>query len=225
MAKAKTPKAPMVIARRFTLVSSAISDMARAIDSGEVQIQPATIDTFKTLKLDLRQGVDDTIEGLNHIDGMLEQARAAREFWNQRVQKLKTVQELARKTVLDTLKAKPNIPYTGLLGELAIQKNGGKLPLTVDLLVDDRSFSNVLRDGDAFEHGIDEEFIDRVVISRLNRDAVRAHLEAGGTLKWARLEERGTRLFYTKPNAEAIDVEAVPAAEAAALEATDDPAN
>lgn len=60
--------------------------------------------------------------------------------------------------------------------KIALQKNGGAQPLVVDTEVDPDK--------------VPDMFIKR----EIDTAAVRAHLEAGGTLEWARLAERGSSI-------------------------------
>lgn len=176
---APIPKVPMAEA------ALALSQLCDAIDNGVAPDQ-ALVSIFNETKLDLANAVDRRIAFFGMLDAELEHARKARAAWDAKVQQLKALSERLRASTKEIMEAHPDLPYQGQLGKLAVQKNGGQLPLT--LAFDDREVSEeTIRMFD-----VDERFFRRTY--QLDTTAIRRALDAGEKLPWAQLGERGTHV-------------------------------
>lgn len=85
----------------------------------------------------------------------------------------------------EVVKAHPDLPWKGTEGDkLRVQKNQPKL--IVDMGLDKRSFSNVM-----YGEEIDKyrNFIDVLTLYLLNKEKVKAYLDAGNQLDWARMDQ------------------------------------
>lgn len=180
-AVAVIPKVPMAEA------ALALSQLCDAIDNG-VALDAALMEVFSEAKLDLAQAVDRRIAFFGMLDAETDHARKARAAWDQKVQQLKAFSDQLRASTKAIIEAAPDLPYQGQLGRLALQKNGGVLPLALSF--DDRVLTSETID----THGIDERFYRMTVTYSLDTEAIRVALEAGEKLAWAMLGERGQHL-------------------------------
>ncbi len=167
-----------------------LAQLCDAIDNG-AEIDALLAAQFADAKLDVANAVDRRIFFFQKIEEELEAARARRAsyqkvvaMWDAKVQQLKALEDRVWRATKEIVEASPDLPYQGQYGKLAIQKNGGVLPLTTDFEALDADTISLF--------GIEPRFY-RTTYS-LDNPAIRAALEAGEDLPWARLGARGTQL-------------------------------
>ena len=167
-----------------------LRELCEAIDNG-LDLDAALLERFADAKLDVSNAVDRRIFFFAKIDEELAAARAVREAWkakmqewDAKVQQLKTLEDRIWAATKAVVEGNPELPYQGQYGKLAVQKNGGVVPLTTE-------FDTLDADTIA-TFGIEARFYK--VGYSMDNAAIRAALEAGEDLPWARLGVRGTSL-------------------------------
>jgi hypothetical protein len=156
---------------------------------------------FRDAEVDLADAVDRRIAWLAYVDGQIIAARAARDGWDAHKQRLESLLEAMKDATAAVVREHKTeekaLAFRGRLGQLAVQTNGGVLPLELTLPMGDLLAETIE------EYAIDERFYRMSVTYTLDKEAIRAALEAGEKLPWAKLGERGSHLRVKRAALEA----------------------
>jgi hypothetical protein len=165
--------------------ASTLSHLCDRLDAGE-EPDAALVAVFNETKLEHADAVDRRIAFIKFVEGSIEGAKAAAREWDFQAKRLESLLAAMKERTKEILEAFPDLPYSGSLGKLAVQANGGKTPL--ELTFGDRELTPDL----IAMFDVPPEFVK--VTYTLNTDAVRAALEEGVELPWAKLGDRGRHL-------------------------------
>lgn len=190
-----TNKLPMVYAAEI------LSTICDEID-GTDKIDEFLIRAFDDAKQTLAESVDRRIMFDTWSKIQMEAAQEAADQFAARAAKIKAVRERFRLRTKEILESLPEVPYAGKLGKISIVSNGG-------LRAIEYSFgSKHITPATAELFGVPEDYILSRVDYFIDTERVRAELENGKTLEWAKLAERGTRVSFPqnkKPKQTALE--------------------
>jgi hypothetical protein len=185
-------------------IVGAISRSLDAYEDGQFD-ESALAEVLGDLSVDLRSAVDRRIGFLDHLgkrsaggkpgtgligryEELYREYRAAAE----RAEALKARVEESTMLVMQTL---PDVKFQGNLGRLACQNNSAGR-LEVDFPLGSRTFSNLLEFSGGEEtmessavNLIPEEYIKRIFVKQLDTAKLKADIEAGKEIVWARVEK------------------------------------
>lgn len=130
---------------------------------------------FGDAKLDLKDSVDRRIALINYANSQVEAAKEMCNGWANRRKKFETIIEHVKASTLNTMKAFPNLSYTGNLGSFQIRKSPPSLVVhdrdkidneffIVELRIDHQKLKSALKDGREIQ-GVSLEQSDHVRIS------------------------------------------------------------
>lgn len=180
---------PVVATKQpMDLAALVLAELCDKIDNG-ADLDQELVRAFDDAKLTLAAAVDRRIAFDTWIKGAIEAAREARTQWEERVQLLKAMHERFKANTLAIVQA-ADVPYQGSLGKIRAQRN----PVGVKLTWGDKLLSPDLID----MLGIDDRFVRVKTEYSIDAAAVKAALEAGEDLPWARLDQSGFHVRFTK---------------------------
>lgn len=199
MSKRKDP--PSVVARLGEGLADASRDFGALCDEMDQATDETAFKALVAAVAEQRSLVEDKIDRfvyfreavLDHVERWKKRAAKLRED----AAKLKLMMERIDAKLVERIDADPEKPWTGKEWRLRAQTNGqASLVITLatergDPAVADVSVTNVIDNETSLN--VDEKFLSVVSYTVLDRKAVRAALDAGETLPWARLE-RGRHL-------------------------------
>lgn len=203
MAKKGSSPPPRALARALRTNTEILSLLDKMIEEEDGTLLPAVVDAFKAKVAAQRIGVDDCIESLWRLSSMIEEARKWRAHFDALVQKFKSMKAAGEGGIKDVIVENPLTSFDGDLGSFKIQKNGGQDKLLLNhghLDTKKKSFDDCVDSDRVWDLGIPAKYLKVVTINQLDKDAIRADLEAGIAIDWAMLE-RGSHLRYPKPPA------------------------
>lgn len=204
--KAKAPAAPPPSAVKAMAVSTsramqlAAGFMTSMDEASPEEFAQALTRTTQAL-CGMRQEIDLFGATRNRLEAIAEEARAKAKWLTERARAIESMIEAADAQLISEVSAQPEMPLAGEAYRLKVVNNGGKESLDIKLARDDGTnpvrekvyLSNVIDKEFAFVAELPKEFLIEETYVRLNTDAIRAALDAGQKLAWAKLE-RGQRL-------------------------------
>lgn len=164
--------------------AAALAEMCDAIDAG-AEPSDVLVQVFHDRKLELRDAVDRRIAFFQVVKGQIDAAKAARNAYAEQAKRLEALLEAMKARTKEIIEEHPDLPYEGDLGKLCVQKS----PPAVKVMFEDRTLDKETID----LFGISERFIRTKVTYELDTKAVKAAIEAGEDIPWARIEQ-GTHL-------------------------------
>lgn len=218
--KKRAPKAvvpvldPVQIARRLAEGASLIDALARDIEQEEGPLEQYVVDRFKSMDISHREQCDIALSSLNELRARINQSLAMAAIFSGAVKKMTRALNAAEGTIASVLKEHPDIPYAGDIGNFKLVKNGGTEPLDLDERLDPLvrtiHVGNAVDAGVIFEFDIPAEYLERVELFKLRTDLIRADLQAGKSIPFAKIGDRVTRLGYKAIKVGLQDINTVP---------------
>lgn len=170
-----------------------LADLCERIDSGE-EPTTALVSIFNETRLDLAEAIDRRKAFAARLRNEAALFQAASDELKHRAIMFETALEKLKENTKAIMEASPNIPYVDSYGSKLSVVNNSKAKLILDFEIrEKKQVSHIVDLGAAETVGISEEYLSQVSFVVLNTEKVRADLEAGKELPWARLE-RSTHL-------------------------------
>lgn len=205
---------PVQVARRLAEGASMVDAVARDIEQEDGVLEQRVVDRFRAMELAHRDQCDVALAALNELRGRINKALAMEAIFKDGARKMKRALEAAEETISAVVREHPDIPYAGDTGGFKILKDGGKEPLKLDDRLDALKrtvhVGNVISAEVAFEFDLPPEYIERVEFYKLRTDLIRADIDAGKTLAFAWIGERGSRLGYNAVKIGLQDINQMP---------------
>jgi hypothetical protein len=154
--------------------------LCERIDAAQ-DITPALIEAFEDQRLTLAEAVDRRIVVDKLFKGAVAQAKATRDEWTKRYGELEAAHERFKERTKEVVASRPDIPFEGTIGRIAIQRNS--------------SAKLVFTDPNTRPQDVPGRFTRVTVTEEIDEAAIRAALEAGEELTFARLET-GTHVRF-----------------------------
>lgn len=185
------PKIPMAWAAQV------LSAICEEIDGAD-QIDAFLLQAFDDANQDLSDAADRRIAFDRWVKIQKAAAEEGKNYYTERENLLKTVHERFKARTKEILEARPGLPYSGKLGKISIAGNGGVRSLEL-------SFGNKAIDPEsAAMFGVPADYVLTKYV--IDTDRIRAELEAGVTLEWAWLAERGTHVNFPRAKKEKVAI-------------------
>lgn len=165
-------------------LSTELENLCEQIEEGK-DITDEFLTEFGSAKLQHAEKVDNWCHVLRTITHNSAVYSERSETFARRAKTLENLELKLKDYLKMTIKAHPNLPWSGTEGDkIRVQKSPESLKLNISL--DKRSFTNVM-----YGEGIDKyrNFIDVTTLYLLNKEKVKAYLQAGNELDWAKLEQ------------------------------------
>ncbi len=167
--------------------SRILAELCTRLDNGDDELL-SVIEIFNDAKLSVAEAIDRRKAVAVALKSYIAAGVQAKQDLTRQIDKLARALQALKDSTKVIIEMRPDIPYRDSFGsKLSVAKNGtAALITTVDPRT--KSISNVV-DADK----VPVEYLNVVSYFQLNTEKVRADLEAGVELTWARLEQ-GTQL-------------------------------
>lgn len=182
VALAAIPKPTVPIAQ----AAASLASVCDLIDGGANPKDAIVQVMFAAGRRQLADCVDEHIAFKAFVEGAAETAKQAKAAWEASRKRLVGIAAAVEELLKTTIEEKPDLPYSGSIGALAIHKNPPKVELAWGY--------GVITEEHVQFYGIDEQYLRRSV--ELDLDAIKRDLKAGKDIPWATLVQ-GTKLAVT----------------------------
>lgn len=164
-----------------------LAQLCDEVDSADM-IDSFLLEAFKDAEIDLQDAVDRRIAFDRWVKIQVEATKEGLRYYAERRQLLEAVHERFKAKTKEILEARPDLPYSGRLGKITLAGNGGQQ--TIDYAFGDKKISPEA----AALFGVPADYV--IATYAIDSERVRAELEAGKTLGWASLADRGTHVRF-----------------------------
>lgn len=183
VALAAIPKPTVPIAQ----AAASLASVCDLIDGGANPKDAIVQVMFAAGRRQLADCVDEHIAFKTFVEGAAETAKQAKAAWEASRKRLVAVAAAVDELLKTTIEEKPDLPYSGRIGSLAVHKNPPKVVLAWG------EDTSVTEEQIQF-WGIDEEYLRRS--AEVDLDAIKRDLKAGKDIPWATTVQ-GTKLAVT----------------------------
>ncbi len=181
-----------------------LSDLCDQVDNSP-EMTHTMIQAIQSAGVALAEAIDRRKALMWAIDGSLKAARGARAEIDSYVQRLKGIQELLKETTKQAMEADPNLPWKDSVGRKLTLSANSQPSLKLDFdMKDKRTFTNLVHDETVAMFDIPPRFLNRITVTTLNSDALKAALAAGQKISWAELEH-GRHVRGLMPKQEEVE--------------------
>lgn len=113
----------------FEEAAGALEQLCDRIETSE-ELTVQLRELFAQSKLQLQDAVDGRIKHLMYIESQVEMAELMIKSWQNRLKRLKGIEDFLETNTVQFMQAYPDLPYKGMLGTLKLQNNSAPKLIT-----------------------------------------------------------------------------------------------
>ena len=166
--------------------ATSLAAICRKIEDGE-ELDSLILEEFGATTTQLAESIDRRKAFYGELNSKLELAKNYKKEIDVHMKRLKNVQERLKKVTMDTMAGAPDLPFKDSLGrKLTLCQTPAFLKLTFEMSAP-RTFSILDPDSISFI-GLPDKYIKEISFLTLDTDQIKADLQSGETLPYAKLQ-------------------------------------